>query len=133
MIALPSIPLRASLVALRVSTALLILAHAVVRVANGSIPQFGRFLEEKGFPNGVAWVWAITVVELSASVLLLARRQVQWAALAQFAILATGIVLIHASNGWFVGEHGTGGMEYSVALMVMLLVVAAEDGERAQR
>ena len=53
--------------------------------------------------------------------------QVRWAATALFVIAATGIVLIHAGNGWWVGEHGTGGSEYSVALILMLLVVAAAD------
>jgi putative oxidoreductase len=43
------------------------------------------------------------------------------------AIVAGGIVLIHARLGWFVGEHGTGGSEYSVALLVLLLLIAAQD------
>ena len=43
------------------------------------------------------------------------------------AIAIGGIVLIHWRFGWFVGEHGTGGSEYSIALIVMLLVVAAGD------
>jgi len=41
-------------------------------------------------------------------------------------LLLVGIVLIHASLGWFVGEHGTGGCEYSFILIVALLVIAAE-------
>ena len=40
---------------------------------------------------------------------------------------AMGIVIIHWQLGWFVGEHGTGGMEYSLSLMVSLLVIAAAD------
>ena len=42
-------------------------------------------------------------------------------------IASVGIVLIHRHLGWFVGEHGTGGSEYSVALIVMLLVLATAD------
>ena len=45
-------------------------------------------------------------------------------------IVAVGIALIHRHNGWFVGEHGTGGSEYSVALLAMLLVIAAHDAAR---
>ena len=43
---------------------------------------------------------------------------------------AGGIVLIHRHFGWFVGEHGTGGSEYSVALIVLLLIVIADDHDR---
>jgi hypothetical protein len=43
---------------------------------------------------------------------------------------AMGIVFIRAQLGWFVGEHGTGSMEYSLCLMVSLLVVAAFDAEK---
>jgi putative oxidoreductase len=34
-------------------------------------------------------------------------------------------VLIHAHNGWFVGEHGAGGVEYSLSLSSALLVLIA--------
>jgi len=40
-------------------------------------------------------------------------------------------VLIHSKFGWFVGEHGTGGSEYSVALLLLLFLVAVDD--RASR
>jgi len=40
-------------------------------------------------------------------------------------LLVAGIVLIHASFGWFVGEQETGGCEYSFILIVALISVAA--------
>jgi putative oxidoreductase len=48
-------------------------------------------------------------------------------------IASVGIILIHRHLGWFVGEHGTGGSEYSVALIVMLLVLAAGDRRAAEK
>ena len=45
-------------------------------------------------------------------------------------IVLVGIALIHANLGWFVGEHGTGGMEFSWLLGFALLVLAANDHER---
>lgn len=126
----PFIGLPAALVLARVMTALFFMAHAIVRVANGSMLQFARFLEGQGFPAGLVLVWAITVVEIAAGIGLLLGRQVRLAAAALLAIALGGIVLIHRHNGWFVGEHGTGGSEYSVALIILLLVVAAADGER---
>jgi len=115
---------------LRIVTALLFMAHASMRFANGSIAQFGQFMESQGFPQGDMWVLAITGYELGAGSLLLLERGVRWAASGLAAIVAAGIWLIHRHNGWFVGEHGVGGSEYSVALLAMLLVVAANDAAR---
>ena len=120
----PFLSLLQSLVIMRVFTAIFFMAHAIMRVANGTIPQFGKFMTTLGFPNGEAIVWLITIYEIVAGILLIFNRYVRIAATGLFAIAATGIVLIHRHLGWFVGEHGTGGSEYSVAL---LLVVAASD------
>ncbi|MCY7280172.1 MAG: hypothetical protein LH610_04620 [Sphingomonas bacterium] len=38
--------------------------------------------------------------------------------------------MIRFRLGWFVGEHGVGGTEYSVASIVTLLFVAANDRNR---
>lgn len=123
----PFISLPHALIVLRVSVAIFYMAHATVRVVGGSVPQFGDFMERAGFSHGIAWVWAITLYELIAGTLMALGRQVRWAATGLFAIAAVGIALIHRHFGWFVGEHGTGGSEYSVCLMVSLLVIAAAD------
>jgi putative oxidoreductase len=127
----PWFPLPDALRLLRIVTALLFMAHASMRFVNGTIPQFGVFMESQGFPHGVAWVWAISLYELGAGGLLILDRGVRWAATGLAVIVAVGIGLIHRHNGWFVGEHGVGGSEYSVALLAMLLVVAAHDAAPA--
>ena len=127
MLKLPFVRQGTALTLLRLTTAGLFMAHAVVRIGNGSIPQFGKFMESVGFPQGQAVVWAISLTELIAGTLMIIGWKVRWMAVPLFAIAAGGIALIHRHLGWFVGEHGTGGSEYSVALMVMLLVVAASD------
>ncbi len=111
----------------RIAVAGFFTAHAVTRIVLGTIPQFTLFMDSQGFPAPEAWVWAITVTEIVAGVLLVAGRQVRIAASALLAIAAVGILLIHRHFGWFVGEHGTGGSEYSVALIVLLLIVIADD------
>jgi putative oxidoreductase len=117
---------------LRGTVALIFLAHAVVRLANGSVPQFGAFLDRAGFTPGIAWVLGISTCEIVAGTLLIAGLCVRGACAVLAAIVLGGIVLIHARLGWFVGEHGTGGMEFSVLLCAALLAVAAEDrGRRA--
>ncbi|MEO6227357.1 MAG: DoxX family protein [Thermomonas sp.] len=125
-------PLADALRLLRIVTALLFMAHASMRFVNHSIPEFGAFMEAHGFAHGQAWVLAITFYELSAGTLLLMNRGVRWAASGLAVIASVGIVLIHRHNGWFVGEHGTGGSEYSVALLAMLLVLAAHDARCRQ-
>ncbi len=123
----PFLRLPAALVILRVTVALLFMAHAAVRIANGTIPQFGAFLSQKGIPFGVPAVWAITAFELGGGSLLIANRLVQPVAAGFMTILIMGIVLIHAQLGWFVGEHGTGGSEYSVALLAALVVISSAE------
>ena len=118
---------------LRYITALLFIAHASMRFVDDTIAGFGAFMEARGFAHGEAWVLAITAYELGAGTLLLLNRGVRWAASGLAVIVAVGIWLIHRHNGWFVGEHGTGGSEYSVALLAMLLVLAAWDTEQSRQ
>lgn len=127
----PFLTLRQALIVLRVAVAGFFLAHAVVRIVHGTVPRFGGFLESKGLPMGVALVWAITAYELIGGALLLAGRCVRAVTVGFLGILLGGIVLIHWQLGWFVGEHGSGGMEYSLALAVALLVIAAAEREPA--
>lgn len=123
--AFPFITLAHSLIALRVATAIFFMAHALVRIANDSIPSFALFLTQKGWPMAHALVWAITVCEIASGIALILGRYVRLAASALMFIDIMGIVIIHAQLGWFVGEHGTGGVEYSLALFVSLLTIAA--------
>ena len=122
----PFLTLQQTLILLRYSVAFVFLAHAVVRILYGTIPQFALFLENKGFLYGKIFVWGITVFEIAGSVLLAAGYYTKWLSAGFIMILLIGIVLIHASLGWFVGEHGTGGCEYSFILIICLLVLAAE-------
>lgn len=125
-------PLPDALRLLRIVTALLFMAHASMRFVLGTIPQFSAFMESQGFPHGQDWVMAITFYELGAGSLLLLNRGVRWAASGLAVIVSVGIWLIHRHNGWFVGEHGIGGSEYSVALLAMLLVLASHDAARQE-
>lgn len=115
---------------LRATIALMFMAHAVVRLAGGSVERFAGFLAAKGFPFALALVLLITAYEIVAGLAIALDRGVRWFAPGLVFIASMGIVLIHAGNGWFVGEHGSGGMEYSLCLIVALLVLIAHDFER---
>lgn len=123
----PVITLNQALFLLRITTAIVFLAHAGVRIANGTITQFADFLDSKGLVIGFPIVCAITVFEIVGGIALLLGYFTKWLALGFILMLAAGIAIIHAELGWFVGEHGTGGMEYSIFLIVALVVIAASD------
>jgi putative oxidoreductase len=124
----PFISLGHTLTLLRAGVAVLFMLHAIVRVLTpGSLAQFGRALTHMGIPQGVAVVWALTCFEIGGGLFMIAGIRTRLIASGYAVILVTGIVLIHRRLGWFVGEHGTGGSEYSVALLLALLVIAAAD------
>lgn len=126
----PFISLNNALILLRVVIAILFIAHAVVRITNGTVSQFAGFLAEKGFLMSTATVWGITLFEIIGGVTMLLGYFTKWIALGFILLLIIGIAIIHAQLGWFVGEHGTGGMEYSVALIFALIVIAAADKDK---
>jgi putative oxidoreductase len=121
----PFISLSTSVIVLRCIVALMFIAHAVVRITGGTVTRFGEFLESKGFVAGVVIVLVLTAFEIIGGLLMAFGYYTRWMAAGFILILLTGIVLIHAELGWFVGEHGTGGVEYSVVLIAALVVVAA--------
>jgi putative oxidoreductase len=123
----PFISLPGSITILRFTVALIFVAHALVRITGGTVNRFGEFLESKGFIAGVTIVWMLTAFEIAGGVLMAIGYFTRWMAAGFIIILLTGIVLIHAELGWFVGEHGTGGVEYSIVLIVSLLAIAASD------
>ena len=112
---------------MRIVTALIFVAHAVVRIMGSTLDRFGEFLNSKGFVFGVLIVWILTIYEIAGGLLLMIGFFTRWLALGFIIIIAVGIIIIHAANGWFVGEHGTGGMEYSFLLIAALLVIASSD------
>ena len=125
----PFINLQQSIILLRIFVAVVFLLHAIVRINGGTINRFADFLNSKGLVMGKSMVWCITIFELLGGALLALGYLSKWIALLFILLLVVGIVLIHFDNGWFVGEHGTGGVEYSVLLIVTLLVIAATDNK----
>ncbi len=125
----PFISLEKSLIILRISVAIIFLSHAIVRISNSTIERFGSFLETKGFPYGSMWVIAITTFEIVGGIMLAFGYFTKWLSFGFILLLIIGIALIHASLGWFVGEHGTGGSEYSFILTIALVVIAASDNK----
>ena len=112
---------------LRVAVASVFLIHGIARIANGTVGGFGQFLGGWGFPAGVAIAWAITIVEIAGGAALAAGYGVVWLAAWFIAQIASGIVMVHASSGWFVVGAGRNGVEYSVLIVACLLATALLD------
>lgn len=123
----PFINLQQSLLLLRISLAGIFMAHAIVRIIGGTIERFSDFLGTKGFPMAIAIVWLITIYEIVGGLLILFGKFLRWLSLGFILLLLMGILIIHANNGWFVGEHGSGGSEYSFMLIIGFVVIAATD------
>jgi putative oxidoreductase len=99
------------------------MAHAIARLVDYSIPGFGDSLSSKGFPAGFYMAWAVTIFELAGGLLMIFRMFVKLFCFCEIIILVTGIILVHASSGWFVVGKTLGGMEYSVVLIAVLVAI----------
>jgi putative oxidoreductase len=122
----PFLALPTALLLLRGTLALCFAAHAVTRLVIDTTPQFAMFLGSQGWPQPLLLVYLISIGEIVSAACLLSGKFLRCACAFLMFIAFMGIVLIPARLGWFVGEFGTGGMEYSVLLIVALGVVAAD-------
>ena len=113
-----------ALTLLRAGTAIVLIIHGVARAWLGIVDDFGVVLNSWGFPAGFALAWTITVVEIIGGTLLAAGVFVL-PLCAWFAFqLLMGIYLIHGRVGWFTVGAGRNGMEFSVLLLLCLIVIA---------
>ena len=113
-----------ALTLLRAGTALVLIIHGLARAWLGIVDDFGVALNSWGFPAGLALAWTITIVEIAGGALLAAGIFVL-PLCAWFAFqLLMGIYLIHGRVGWFTVGAGRNGMEFSVVLLMCLIVIA---------
>lgn len=113
------------LIVFRIVVALLLVAHGIMRLRAGTVNGFGEFLNSKGFVIGPAIAWFLTIFEIAGGLIMAIGYFVKWIAAIFIIELTTGIILVHAQNGWFVVGHQSGGAEYSVLLISSLLLLAA--------
>lgn len=94
--------------------------HAHRRECGGSVRPVSRIAR---LTFGLAWAWAVTLIEIIGGTLLLLGRYT--APLAAYFIIQTalGIWWVHWHAGWFVVGLGRNGMEYSVLLIACLIAV----------
>lgn len=118
---------RAAAGVLRAAAALLLFIHGVARVRLGLVDDFGVFLGEV-FPlppvAGHTLAWLLTVAEIVGAPLLAVGLLRRWLSTWFGIQLAFGIALVHAPEGWFVVGAGRNGAEYSVLLLLVLVLTS---------
>lgn len=129
---LPLRPPHAALI-LRSALAVVFLSHGLARAILDRVEPFGVFLDAEGFPAGIAWAWAVTLLEIVGGALLLGGRLVRTVSALLAVEMLAGIWLVHLRHGWFVVGHGQNGAEYAFVLVASLLALIAlvGDGRRA--
>ncbi len=109
----------------RIGVSLLMVAHGLIRIYADTVGGFGDFLESKGFPIGTFIAWSITIFEIVGGLVLASgflRKLISGLFITELII---GILLLHLKNGWFVVGYSSGGIEYSVLLILCFLVIAS--------
>jgi len=112
-----------SIAGLRMMVAIVFILHSSVRIYYNTLPGFGDFLHDKGFPFGFYLAWIVTLFEFTGGILMFFRLFVKTFCVGETIILITGIITVHKDNGWFVVGRNAGGMEYSVVLITILIAV----------
>ncbi|MND95694.1 hypothetical protein D3C80_879570 [compost metagenome] len=115
---------------LRLSVAIILLAHSLSGMFNNGINDFGNFfLNQIGFaPYGLLLAWIIKLSHVVAAFCLLFEKYVKWASLITISILITGIFLVHLKDGWFVVGGGRNGVEFNFLLIFVLLTIMFPNG-----
>lgn len=115
---------------LRLAVAIILLAHGLPGMLDGSINDFGNlYLNQNGFaPLGVPIAWAIKVSHVVAAVCLLFEKYVKLASVITILILIMGIIMVHFKEGWYVVGGGRNGMEFNFLLIFVLLAIMFPNG-----
>ena len=115
---------------LRLAVAVILIMHSVPGMFNNGVNSFGKFyLNEIGFsPVGIPLAWAIKLSHLLAAFCFLFNKFIKPAAIVTILVLVTGIILLHAKEGWYVVGGGRNGIEFNFLLIAVLLTIMFPKG-----
>ena len=115
---------RAGATLLRVALGIMFIAHSVVlKYLMFTLAGTAQYFVSIGLPGFLAYV--VFALEVVGGVLLVLGIRARWVALGLVPVLL-GATWVHAGNGWGFNAPN-GGWEYPVFLIVISLVVAAQD------
>lgn len=124
---LPSIPVKYASVILRIVMGMIFVTHGAARLFYNSVSDFGAYLNSQGFIIGLLLAWIITIGEMVCGTMLAIGYKVKYCVIFHALIVIAGIFLIHLPNGWFVVGHGANGIEYSVLILAVLLLLYSRE------
>jgi len=107
---------------LRVVLGVIFIAHGLPKLTGG-IEGTAEFLGAVGIPAPIVAAWFIALLETLGGLMLLVGFFVTPVSLLLVIEMMTGIVLVHAPNGFYVIGPGEGGVEFNLLLVASLLVM----------
>ena len=116
----PNPPL--GLAVLRVVLGVVFVAHGAPKLFGG-VAGFAEALAGLGFPVPIAFAWIGTLLEFGGGLALIVGLFVTPIALLLATEMFLGIVLVHATNGFYVVGPGQGGIEFNLLLIAALLTL----------
>lgn len=107
---------------LRIVLGVIFIAHGIPKLSGG-IEETVGFFGALGIPAPVVAAWFIALLETLGGLMLLVGFLVTPVSLLLVAHMLTGIVLVHAPNGFYVIGPGQGGVEFNLLLIASLLAL----------
>lgn len=106
---------------LRIVLGVIFIAHGWPKI--GNIEETVGFMEFLNIPLPVVTAWLIAGLEFGGGLLLIAGFLVTPVSLLLTAHMLAGIVLVHASNGFYVIDKGAGGIEFNLILAASAMML----------
>ncbi|WP_248574846.1 DoxX family protein [Flavobacterium sp. H122] len=115
---------------LRLGVAVVMAMHSVPSIVSGDIISFGNeYLAKNGFGfMGLPLAFMVKGIHLFSVFSLLFNKFIKPIAILNSIILILGIVMIHASEGWYVVGGGRNGVEFNFILITIFLSFLLPDG-----
>jgi putative oxidoreductase len=107
---------------LRVVLGVIFIAHGLPKITTG-MEGTAQAFAALSIPVPLAAAWLIALLETLGGMLLLVGFLVTPVALLLTAHMLTGIILVHAANGFYVVGAGQGGIEFNLLLGASLLAM----------
>ena len=103
----------------------LFIIHALIRLSGDGMELFVGFLSEKGIRGSFYIVWVITLYEIIGGLLLAAGKFRRLFSLGFIILLIFVSIIFQGEAGWLAREHNNSSIEYSIALIAALIVIAS--------
>lgn len=108
---------------LRVVTGVIFVAHGAPKLFGGGVEGLAGMLGNMGVPLSTVAAWGVTLLEFFGGLALIVGLLVAPVAVLLALHMLTGIVLVHAANGFYVVGPGQGGVEFNLLLIAGLLAL----------